>query len=605
MKRAVTLAAAALGIALSASASPASAPTPIVFSADRAPTVTGEIYRVDPNGRRVDLSNSPYDDGGAVVSSDGKRVAFVRYPGAFARVLEVGIDGRGLVAAAPRQVWYPQSLSWQPGGNLLAVEADPGVSIDQPGHTPIHIHTATFGFGGGDDFSRDPPSPWSPDGEVLLLWHGRNELRAVSPDGRTLWMHRAIYPSGGWTTGGWSPAGLVAIAVGRGVAVYDESGRLRFKYHLAWQPDDLVWSPDGSFLAASWSTASTKLQVRTASGAVVLQRHIPLNDSIAWANNSTVVVAAGHAIGVNIYTRTLSRASFRWTNTLSADRKLALVWRRNGVGAAPTDGGPLKIYRTLLPCNGDNDIESGQFAGRSIVYDSPCSPLEQLYSIGGRIHRLTNDRAWEWEPALSPDGTQIAYVRGARTEGIRIASAATGAAIRTLTNLDGWVTSDSSPSWSPDGQTIVYAEGTFRVGVGLFTIPAGGGSPTDLNLAGSNPAWGPARIAYEGPSREIWTANPDGSDPTKVTSHGHDPAWSPSGTLSYLRGTSSVMVGATLVHLPFAEVNSLAWSQDGTRFVVVASKIAFGLQDVYTVKVDGTDPIRLTKYYDASTASAG
>jgi Tol biopolymer transport system component len=63
-----------------------------------------------------------------------------------------------------------------------------------------------------------------------------------------------------------------------------------------------------------------------------------------------------------------------------------------------------------------------------------------------------------------------------------------------------------------------------------------------------------------------------------------------------------VKVGSNSVHLPFASVSSLAWSPDGTHFVVVAQKTKTAFPDVYTVKIDGTNPVRLTKNYDASSA---
>ena len=142
----------------------------------------------------------------------------------------------------------------------------------------------------------------------------------------------------------------------------------------------------------------------------------------------------------------------------------------------------------------------------------------------------------------------------------------------------------------------------------LFTIPAAGGAPHDLHLAGVNPAWGPSKIAYQGAlntSGGIWTANPDGSSLTKISSTGHDPAWSATGTLAYLVAAATLTVGSNPVHLPFASVTSLAWAPDGTHFVVVARKTKNAFQDVYTVKTDGTDPVRLTKYYDASGANWG
>ncbi|HKC77028.1 MAG TPA: hypothetical protein VKB70_01450, partial [Gaiellaceae bacterium] len=66
------------------------------MSANRAPSVSGEIYRVDADGRQIDLSRSPYQDTSPVVSPDGRRVAFVSDRSGAQGVYQVGIDGRGL-----------------------------------------------------------------------------------------------------------------------------------------------------------------------------------------------------------------------------------------------------------------------------------------------------------------------------------------------------------------------------------------------------------------------------------------------------------------------------------------------------------------------------
>src|SRR5262245_51050358 len=69
MKRLSVIAAAvAMAAALATGLGRASAPSRVVFTADLAPSFAGEIYRVDPNGQRVDLSNSPFQDFGPVVS---------------------------------------------------------------------------------------------------------------------------------------------------------------------------------------------------------------------------------------------------------------------------------------------------------------------------------------------------------------------------------------------------------------------------------------------------------------------------------------------------------------------------------------------------------
>ncbi len=49
--------------------------------------------------------------------------------------------------------------------------------------------------------------------------------------------------------------------------------------------------------------------------------------------------------------------------------------------------------------------------------------------------------------------------------------------------------------------------------------------------------------------------------------------------------------------LPFTAVASLAWSADGTRFYVVAKTRRSVGFDLYSVHLDGTHPVRLTKNY--------
>ena len=67
-----------LAAACATGATAAAAPVtpPIVFSADRAPSLSGEVYRLDSDGKLVDLSNSPFTDTGPVVAPDGRSVAF-------------------------------------------------------------------------------------------------------------------------------------------------------------------------------------------------------------------------------------------------------------------------------------------------------------------------------------------------------------------------------------------------------------------------------------------------------------------------------------------------------------------------------------------------
>lgn len=615
--------AALLAIPLGVGSTRAATPSLILFSADRAPSVSGEIYRVESNGHRVNLTHSPYQDTRPAVSSDGKTVAFLSQRGNSVSVYEMGINGRGLVRIGPTlspQGQYPY-LAWQPHGNRVALTGGGSVSspqsslwILQAGHKPISVR-------GAKNFVQ--PS-WSPDGHAVLVYtYGRRAAEAFSPEGRKLFSvsHASNFSS-------WSSGDLLATATGTGVGVYDESGQRQFEVRgaVAGGP---AWSPDGHLLAA---IVGQKLEVVTEIGGLVLREALSGRHGLVWDGNTRVVLGAYgpcqcQAKGVNIRTGTISAASDRWFSPLSADGKAAIETRKAGnrfaIEVAPTAGGAAKTYAHVPGCYEDMAlgpaVDSLQFVGRSrsLVYASLCyEPFSQLYAIspaGGTPRELEEATPYAIEPALSPDGSQIAYswaqLTGLSCGGcasqIRVVNA-DGTGERVLTAPPD-CTYDVSPTWSPDGKTILYSQSDCNTAPELYTIPAAGGSAQDLHVAGDDPAWGPSLIAYVDryQASGIWTANPDGSNPVRVAASGESPAWSADGRLAYLRGRNgtTVVVGSSQVTLPFTQVTSLAWSPDGTHFVVTARKQDAPAPDVYTVKTDGTDPIRLTTNYDSSGVS--
>lgn len=618
----IVLATAAIVAPLTAASGHASPTSVVVFAADRAPSLTGEIYRVDPNGHRIDLSNSPFQDTDPAVSSDGKRVAFISDRRGREGVYEVGSGGRGLthVPAALGRVSGETSLAWQPHGTLLAVDAageiDPQARlwIVRPHHKPVEI-SRHFGFG--------IRQPWSPDGRVLLVG-SLAYVRAVSPHGRTLW--RVPVARAG---GAWSSQGLLAVTESRGAAVYDEHGRLRFSLRLG-RPLSFAgpsWSADGSKLVLPAESGS-ELEVATSTGTVLLRKHVRYGQ-LGWAGNDRLVLGY---VGkcecrvdyLDVHTGRLSRGgSLRWFAPLSADGKLAIVTPRSGgafsLAAGSPDGGTPKRYAPVPGC-WDDDIweaalSAAQFVGttRSLVYASLCyEPFSNLYSVapgGGNPHEIGAIAPYATLPALSPNGSEVAYswakftgmsCKGCVSE-IRVANA-DGTGEQVLTKPSEDCTFDLSPTWSPDGRTLLYTEQTCDSLGELFTVPAAGGTPHDLGITGYSPAWGPTRIAYIDSSESdtgLWTANPDGSDPVQVAKKGVEPAWASDGRLAYVLKPATVVVGPIRVRLPFASITSLAWSPDGTRFVVTARAKGAAAPDVYSVSTDGTGLVRLTKNYDA------
>ena len=90
------LAALAAAAALTGGAAHQGGSSLIVFSADRAPAISGDVYRADWNGRVVNLTHSPWNDSQPIVSPNGRRIAFLSDRGGVEAVWLIGIDGTGL-----------------------------------------------------------------------------------------------------------------------------------------------------------------------------------------------------------------------------------------------------------------------------------------------------------------------------------------------------------------------------------------------------------------------------------------------------------------------------------------------------------------------------
>jgi dipeptidyl aminopeptidase/acylaminoacyl peptidase len=111
------------------------------------------------------------------------------------------------------------------------------------------------------------------------------------------------------------------------------------------------------------------------------------------------------------------------------------------------------------------------------------------------------DFVWIGDPQISPDGTQVAYVRVTVNEkkdgyntAIWIVPASADAAPRQLTSG----VRDSSPRWSPDGKWLVFTRAVEKDGKTqppqLCLLPMNGGEAfvfTDLPKGAADPKWSP------------------------------------------------------------------------------------------------------------------
>ena len=168
----------------------------------------------------------------------------------------------------------------------------------------------------------------------------------------------------------------------------------------------------------------------------------------------------------------------------------------------------------------------------------------------GKIMRVTTDPGLELDPAISPDGTAIAYAGGFPGQlRIYVRQIAAGRSVALTEERTGG--SQRAPQWSADGSRIVFqsivppvVRETLNRSMTLFLVPALGGTASQVAVPAPasfavGPSWSPdgTQIAFGGASG-IFVMGADHSDAPRLLIAGdnlHTPRWSPDGSkLAYV-----------------------------------------------------------------------
>jgi Tol biopolymer transport system component len=528
-------------------------------------------------------------------SPDGMRIAFYGSAPQDLQVLDLRANTRRRLATGADLAFdVPRAPpAWSPDGGRIAFGVTTGCdAFEECERAEVWIVSAEGGRPAR--ISRDGRvASWSPDGRQLAWWGG------IKLEG---YGSRAIV----WDVG---------------------TGRRR-DFGRSERPP--VWLPDGSLLAGGWVRDLASGRSRRAR---------PIDYGLRSPDGSHVALIGGPSDEQLHVARIRGGGSFRVGEVLAqawspGGRRLAYIERgppRRRVSVINADGsGRRELWRDHLEFETSSPLVWA--ANNLLVYSGHLRGQDtELLAVapdGEQREQLTRSDVSELEPAVSPKGGWIAFVRGA---GIWSMRRGDSKALRVTGSIERRA---FSPAWSPEGDEIAFARSAWDGVDGsppdVFVVRRDGSSARRLTRGAwaTDPAWSPdgERIAYTRSQRDcraIWLIAPDGEEDERLTDcdfYAAAPAWSPDGEkLAFLARPRAELDFGRFLHLYVVdadggdprlvarEVQTLqpsgvpsdepsyqapSWSPDGRRLVFSRRRV-FDNLGVYVVDATGGQPVRI------------
>ncbi len=576
--------------AAGASAAPGAEVGRIVFVSERAPDLERTQFVAATASARVVLANAP---AGAVLAPEGRRFAYVRH-----------VRGSGTLVVADLRTGAELELASSPYsiGNV----------VWSPDGSEVAYEVANTSYCRGGDRLCAVFEIWvvPAAGGIPRLLASKARWPVWSPSGRM------IAFAGDWNTFDASFTG----ASGRPYVV-SAGGDTPRPLSTVLGIVDLDWAPDERRISFSVHRGYVAIAPVASGGA----KKVSTGREAVWISNTRLAIGEiDGAIGIVRTDRRRVRTirafgigieALSWS---AARGRLAYVARLRGepVPSQPAAG---SVLATVAPAGGRSQVllRADRFqsllnphwdGSRVVVSTSRERNDTDLFTMrgdGSDVRRVTDDDQYEFEPAWSPDGKQVVFLRifpggfGFPQTAVHVVDGSGGPATRITSPTAG--TDDYDPEWSPDGTWIVFSRSLAASGLAAGELymcrPDGAGLIQLTRLGGSNhhPAWSPdgSRIAFSH-SGELWVIHPDGTGARSLGLRGSYPAWSPDGSrLAYLGVIGNVLrllvanadgSGHRVVSWDVEPFPSApAWSPDGTRLVYTGMDM-----DLHAITADGT-----------------
>lgn len=234
---------------------------------------------------------------------------------------------------------------------------------------------------------------------------------------------------------------------------------------------------------------------------------------------------------------------------------------------------------------------------------------------GSNQHPITHYNGLTIQPALSADGSKLAFVSYARrTPGIVVFSVDP---LRDLHFYNQMASVNSSPAFTPDGKQIMYSSSAGGRCCRLFLANLDGTNFRPITHSTFidtepkiNPKTGATVVFVSGRSgpQQIYKMNIDGGDIERLsdgTGEASNPAWQPDGEIiafSWTRGFAAGKFNIFTMDVASKRYNQLthdegrnenpSWAPDGAHLAFASTR--GGRSQIYTMLANGAEPQRLT-----------